>query len=121
MAPDGNVTPDTAPRKGTGGSLLRAGGLMALLALLLSWLPLIGPLIAGVVGGREARTPSRALLVAVLPAVLLAVVVGWILTAFELPILGAIAGIGTFVLVVIQLAPLLLGAWFGASMSADRQ
>lgn len=104
-----------AGRSDAGGSMLRAGALMAVLAVLLSWLPLIGPWIAGAVGGREAGTPSSALTVALLPAVLLAVLVGWILSAFELPVLGAIAGVGIFIAVVLQLAPLLLGAWMGAS------
>jgi hypothetical protein len=88
---------------------------MTVLALLLSWLPLVGPAIAGWVGGREAGTAGRAVGVALLPAVLLGVLVGWILTAFDLPVLGAIAGIGVFVALVVQLAPLLLGAWFGGS------
>lgn len=109
--------PDTTA---DGGSLLRAGTLMAVLAILLSWLPLLGPLVAGGIGGREAGTPTRAIAVALLPAVLLAVLVGWILTAFELPVLGAIAGVGVFIAVVVQLAPLLLGAWFGASMTQGR-
>jgi hypothetical protein len=60
---------DPAAHRRRGGSLLRASTSMTLLALLRSWLPLIGPLVAGVVGGREAGTPPRALGVAILPAV----------------------------------------------------
>ncbi len=101
------------------GSLLRASTIMTLLALLLSWLPLIGPLVAGVVGGREAGTPARALGVALLPALLLGLLVGWLLAAFDLPVLGAIAGVGVAIAIIVQLAPMLLGAWFGGAMADD--
>lgn len=93
-----------------------AGGLwMLILAVLLSWLPILGPLVAGFVGGRMIGEEKRALAVALVPAVLLAGVLWLILAAFELPVLGAVAGFGALVVVAVQELPLLLGAWFGGA------
>ena len=101
----------TTSSKGTGSGALW----MMILAVLLAWLPLLGPLIAGFVGGRMIGDKSRALMVALIPAVLLAVVLWLILAAFDLPVLGAVAGFGALVVIAVQELPLLLGAWFGGS------
>lgn len=99
--------------------MLVGGLVMLVLAVLLSWLPLLGPLVAGMAGGWIVAATGRALLVALVPAIVLAGVVVLLLTAFELPVLGAIAGIGVFLFVVFQEIPLLLGAWAGAALARD--
>jgi hypothetical protein len=99
------------------GSLMRASTIMMVGSFLLSWIPVLGPLAAGVLGGREAGTPVRAVGVAVVPALLLGVFVGVMLAVFDLPVLGAVAGVGIAVVVIVQLAPLLVGAWIGGSMA----
>lgn len=91
---------------------------MLILALLLSWLPILGPLIAGFVGGRMVGEERRALGIALLPAVLMAVVLWLVLAAFDLPVLGAVAGFGALVVIAVQELPLLAGAWFGGSTNA---
>ncbi|HVM19292.1 MAG TPA: hypothetical protein VM307_04960 [Egibacteraceae bacterium] len=88
---------------------------MLILAVLLSWLPVLGPLVAGFVGGRMIGEQRRALSVALLPAVALALVIWLILAIFDLPVLGAVAGFGALVVVAVQLLPLLAGAWFGGA------
>ena len=50
------------------GSIVMAMIWMAVISLLLFWLPLIGPLLAGFIGGRRAGRAGRGLLAAVLPA-----------------------------------------------------
>ncbi|CAN5219612.1 hypothetical protein BH23ACT9_BH23ACT9_11220 [soil metagenome] len=107
-------TTDRAPAR-RGGSTMAGGTMMMVLAIALSWLPIIGPGIAGFVGGRMVGAPGRAFLVALLPAVLLAAVIWLILSAFDLPLLGAIAGFGVAVVIVVQQLPLLIGAWLGGS------
>lgn len=102
----------------TSGTLLQGGLWMLILAVLLSWLPILGPLVAGFVGGRMIGEEKRALAVALVPAVLLAGVLWLILAAFDLPVLGAVAGFGALVVVAVQELPLLLGAWFGGSTQA---
>lgn len=105
---------DTA-NSASSGSLVTGGLWMLILAVFLSWLPILGPLVAGFVGGRMVGEEKRALTVALVPAVLLAGVLWLILAAFDLPVLGAVAGFGALVVVAVQELPLLLGAWFGGS------
>lgn len=105
---------DTANRASSG-SLVPGGLWMLILAIFLSWLPILGPLVAGFVGGRMIGEEKRALGVALIPALVLAGVLWLILAAFELPVLGAVAGFGALVVVAIQELPLLLGAWFGGA------
>lgn len=104
----------------TSGSMLVGGLVMLALVVLLSWLPLIGPLLAGLAGGWIVAERRRALTVALVPAIILAVVAVLLLTAFELPVLGAIAGIGVFLFVVFQEVPLLIGAWAGGALGSNR-
>lgn len=96
------------------GSVVMAMIWMAVLSLLLFWLPLLGPLIAGFVGGRAAGSASRGLLAAVLPAAALCFVLVGAGTALAgLPLIGIIASASLFLLIVIQSLPLLLGAFVG--------
>lgn len=96
------------------GSLIMAMIWMAVISLLLFWLPLAGPLIAGFVGGRSAGSAGRGLLAAVLPAAVLCFVLfGFGSALIGLPIIGAIASASLFLLIVLQSLPLLLGAFIG--------
>lgn len=96
-------------------SLVTAGAAMLGLSLLLFWLPILGPLIAGVVGGRMAGSAVRGVLLALIPAIAVGVLIVAVLGAFDLPILGAVAGIGVAVVVLVQDLPLLAGAAVGGS------
>ncbi len=87
------------------------------LSIVLIWLPVLGPLIAGFVGGRRAVTVGKALAAAFAPAVLVGIVVALILAAFELPIIGTVAGIGVAIAVVVESVPLFIGAWLGAAVT----
>jgi hypothetical protein len=99
-------------RRGRGSVIL--GGLAMLAAsLLLFWLPLLGPLIAGFVGGWIIGRPGPALAVALLPAIALGLLIGVILVVFDLPLLGAVAGATTFLIVAFQEIPLFIGAFIG--------
>lgn len=104
----------TQPEPRTG-STMRGALWMLGLAILLSWLPIIGPLVAGFVGGRMIGDQGKAVGIALVPAVLLAVLLWALLAAFELPVLGAVAGIGVLLVIVVQELPLLAGAWFGGA------
>lgn len=91
---------------------------MLLLAILLSWLPILGPLIAGFVGGRMIGSQGKALTIALVPAVLMGGVLWLVLLAFDLPVIGAVAGFTALVIIAIQELPLLAGAWFGGGARA---
>lgn len=96
------------------GSLVMAMIWMAVLSLLLFWLPLLGPLLAGFVGGRTAGSGSRGLLAALLPAAVLCfMLVGFGTALIGLPVVGVIASTSLFLLIVVQSLPLLLGAFVG--------
>lgn len=87
---------------------------MFILSLLLFWLPVIGPLIAGFVGGRKAGGVGNAILAVLLPGIVFGLFLFFlasILTGF--PPLGFIAGAGGLVLAFAHIGPLLLGAIVG--------
>ena len=94
--------------------VVRGMNWMGGLALLLFWLPGVGPFIAGLVGGFKARTVGNAALAVFLPAVLLGVMsfaaVSWMADV----IWAALAGVGTAVFLLINVGPLFLGAVLGA-------
>ena len=96
------------------GSVLVGLFWMILLSILLCWLPFVGPLLAGVVGGKKAGGVGNALLAVLLPAILFGVVLFALATTLTgLPVIGAVAGAGGFILAVSQVGPLLLGAVIG--------
>jgi hypothetical protein len=85
------------------------------LSLLLFWMPIAGPLIAGLVGGVKAGTVGRAVAAVFLPAVLTGV-----MTAAGVTYLanwypwGLLAGLGAVVLCLLNIVPLFTGAVVGA-------
>lgn len=100
------------------GSLVMAMIWMAVLSLLLFWLPLFGPLLAGFVGGRTAGSASRGLQAALIPVLVLCLILFVFGTALTgLPIIGAIFGLGTFIIIVIQGLPLIIGALIGGALT----
>ena len=100
------------------GSLVSAMNWMCGLSLLLFWLPVFGPLIAGVVGGAKAGSVGRSVLATFLPAVMTALMtaggvayltdwVGW----------GILAGLGITAWLLAGIGPLLVGAIIGGAFS----
>ena len=89
---------------------------MFFLSIALFWLPLLGPLIAGFVGGRKAGNTGTAVLAVCLPALIGAGLVFMFSTALlGMPIFGLFAGVGTFVLTLVHVVPLLIGAVVGGA------
>ncbi|MEM7365692.1 MAG: hypothetical protein AAF525_16865 [Pseudomonadota bacterium] len=105
---------ETPTAQGKEGSIVKGSLWMLIIALLLFWLPVIGPVVAGFVGGKRAGGIGSAIMAAILPAIL----VGGLLFALAammtgIPVLGAIAGMGGLVLALSLVGPLLLGALIG--------
>jgi hypothetical protein len=97
------------------GSLVSAMIWMFILSILLFWLPVVGPLIAGFVGGRKAGSLGNAVLAAILPGIIVSVVLFFLASLLTgIPVFGAIAGAGGLVLAFAHIGPLLLGAIVGA-------
>lgn len=96
------------------GSLVMAIIWMVVISLVLFWLPVAGPLLAGFVGGRTAGSAGRGVLAAILPTIVLCLILLGAGTALTgLPIIGAIASISLFLVLVVQLFPLIVGALIG--------
>lgn len=100
------------------GSLVMAMIWMAVLSLLLFWLPLVGPLIAGFVGGQTAGTAGRGILAALIPVAILCVILFAFGTALTgLPLVGFLFSVGMFFVFVMQSLPLLIGALIGGLLA----
>lgn len=93
---------------------------MFVLALLLGWLPLIGPAIAGFVGGLQAGGTGSALIASIIPAVLVAGVILLLGVVFNAPVIGALVGIGVFMVLLLGAIPLVVGAWAGGYIAERR-
>ncbi len=81
---------------------------MFVISVLLFWLPVAGPLIAGFVGGKKAGGA------AIVAAVFL-FLSGTLLTG--VPLVGVLAGAGAFVLVAAHVGPLIVGAIVGGALA----
>lgn len=99
------------------GSLVMAMIWMAVLSLLLFWLPVLGPLIAGWVGGYTAGSAGRGLQAALIPVVILCLMLVVFGTLTGLPLIGVVAGVALFVVLVVQGVLLLVGALIGGLMA----
>jgi len=100
------------------GSVIMGMIWMAVISLLLFWLPAVGPLIAGIAGGKVAGGVGAGFMAALLPGILLSIVLffaGTFLTG--IPVIGVIAGMGVFVLILINIIPLLIGALIGGLLA----
>ena len=100
------------------GSLYSGMNWMGGLSLLLFWLPVAGPLIAGLVGGWKAGSVGRAFAAVFLPAVLLFIMTFAGVTYLADAFWGFLAGAGAAAISLFNLGPLLLGA-FGGGLVAE--
>jgi hypothetical protein len=88
---------------------------MFVLSILLFWLPVVGPFIAGFVGGRKAGSMGNALLAVFLPAIIIGAILFFLGTALTgIPIVGFLAGFGGLAICLAHVGPLLVGAILGA-------
>lgn len=101
------------------GSVLKAALYMSAVSLLLIWLPVLGPVAAGIVGGRAARTVGKAVIASLVPSLLLGAGLFGILNGFDLPIIGALSGIGVFLFVLIGDVPMVITAAVVAALTPD--
>lgn len=100
------------------GSIAAGMSTMMMLGILLSWIPGLGTLIAGIVGGRVAAGLRAALLAAVLPSILLGVLLFFTSALFaNLPFIGVLAAMGGLTLATTQVLMLLVGAAIGGLLS----
>lgn len=104
------------------GSVFKGTLYMLALSVLLFWLPIAGPLIAGYVGGRRAGSAGRGAIAAILPAIVAGILVALAIAALpEVNLLiGAVFGSIAAIAIVLQSALLVLGGIVGGAMAAPR-
>jgi hypothetical protein len=92
--------------------------LMLLISILLFWLPIFGPLIAGVIGGKKAGGVISAITAVFLPAIIMGAA-AFALTTFAsgFPMIGMVAALGGLSLAMFNVGPLLLGAVIGGILA----
>jgi hypothetical protein len=99
-------------------NVIKASLWMLLVSVLLFWLPVIGPLLAGIVGGQKAGNVGSAIIAVFLPAIVLAIGIFILTTVLSgLPLMGLAAGVSGFIWSGINVGPLLLGALIGAVLA----
>jgi len=104
--------------KSNNNSVIKASLWMLLVSVLLFWLPVIGPLLAGIVGGQKAGNVGSAIIAVFLPAIVLAICMFILATVLSgLPLMGLAAGVSGFIWSGINVGPLLLGALIGAVLA----
>ena len=89
---------------------------MGIVSVLLFWLPVLGPLIAGYAGGKIAGSVLRGIFAATLPALLAGGGLFFLVTAFDFPLLGALLGGAVVVVSIAHSATLVVGAILGGLM-----
>ena len=88
---------------------------MFILSILLFWLPIIGPLVAGFIGGRKAGSLGNAVLAALLPGLVVGVALFFFASLLTgMPLFGFVAGAGGFAIAAAHFGPLIVGAIVGA-------
>jgi len=96
------------------GSIISGIFWMFLISILLFWLPGFGPLIAGIVGGKKSGGIVNAIIAVLLPATVLGIFLFLFTSVLTgAPIIGFVAGAGSFILVISNVGPLLIGAIIG--------
>src|SRR5437660_12838370 len=101
---------DDRPR----GSCAGAFGWILGVSILLCWLPVLGPFLAGFVGGRKARWPGTAFAAAIIPAALWAGLLWWT-AGREFSLGGKIQPGALVFLAPVVAAAILSGALIGAA------
>ncbi len=91
---------------------------MLLISLLLFWLPVLGPLIAGLVGGQKAGGVGAAIAAVFLPAAFVGILLFVLFTAVGLPLVGVLTGgIAFLTVAATMIGPLLIGAILGGVLA----
>ncbi len=91
---------------------------MFLISILLFWLPVAGPLLAGIVGGKKSGSVGAAIAAVFLPGIILGLLLFLDAALFTgIPLIGFVAGFGGLTLSLAHAGPLLLGAIIGGLLA----
>ncbi len=91
---------------------------MFIISVLLFWLPVLGPLIAGLVGGKKSGGVGSAIAAVFLPGIIFGIILFVLASSLTgLPLIGTVAGAGGLILSLANIGPLLIGAIIGGLMA----
>ena len=91
---------------------------MYLLSIIFFWIPIVGPLVAGIVGGHTARSIGAALNAALLPIIPFGILFYFVTSHLSgIPMIGVIAGLGAMAFWLLHCGPLVLGALIGGAIA----
>ena len=91
---------------------------MFFISCLLFWLPVAGPLLAGIVGGQKSGGVGASIAAVLLPGIILGFFLFIDAALFTgIPLIGFVAGFGGLVLAFAHIGPLLLGAIIGGFLA----
>lgn len=91
---------------------------MFLASLLLFWVPVAGPLLAGFLGGRASGGAGDAVGAVFLTGTMLGLLLFVLADSLtSLPVIGAVAGAGGIILSLSYVGPLLIGALIGGLLA----
>lgn len=99
------------------GSILAAILWMGGVSLLLFWIPVLGPLIAGYVGGNKAGSALSGFIAAALPALLLGGIFLAVGVSQNLSVIGALLGGAATLFVLLHSTALVVGALIGGVLT----
>ncbi len=106
------------PNQKSKGSVIGGMFWMFLISVLLFWMPVLGPGLAGVVGGKVSGGVGKALIAVFLPSIILGIILFAVASSLSgMPVVGAIAGAGGIVLSLVHVGPMLIGAIIGGVMA----
>jgi hypothetical protein len=101
----------------TSGSIAKGMVWMFVLSILLFWMPVAGPLIAGFVGGRKSGSIGNAILAALLPGLLIGGAAFFFASLLTMnPLFGFLAGLGVAGIALTHVGALLIAAIVGAAL-----
>lgn len=95
------------------GSIIVGFLYMLIISILLFWVPLLGPLIAGIVGGSKAGGVGKGIVAAILPSLILAGAIFFLFSSIGIPVVGTILGGATTLIAVGDSIILVIGAIIG--------
>ncbi len=100
------------------GSIVKGALWMLFLSVLLFWMPVVGPLLAGFVGGKKSGGALGAIMAVFLPGLVMGMGLFFCASLLTgMPLIGVLAGMGGLVFALSHVGPLLLGAIIGGLMA----
>lgn len=106
------------PTKVGYGGIISAMFWMFIISMFLFWIPVFGPLLAGIVGGKKAGSLSNAMIAVIFPLIILGGgLFIWASIASGLSMVRIMTGLNGLSFVLLIIGPLLIGSVWGGLLN----